>query len=398
MLSICPSSTCPLLAFFGHDSNEPTVVKRMSAFAAAGARVVGFTFTRARPGARPAARFENIHLGFTRDRDYLGRLPGLARGLAVALAHARMLQRADVIYARNIDMALVALAAKRLVGSRARVAYEVLDVQRIFLADGLLGDVARAAERRVLAASDLLVVSSPDFVDRYFAPRQQYRGPWRLLENKIAADRAPPIGASAEPPAPPPWRIGWFGRLRCRKSLEILCRAADRLGDKVFIDIRGLPSEIDLPTAVIEEAVAARANMRYGGAYSSPEDLPGLYGAAHFSWSVDFLDAGTNSDWLLPNRLYEGGLFAVPALARAGTATARKASAEGLGLALAEPLEESLVALLEGLSPPDYRAMRARLAALPRSLFVDETDTADLLAALLAPPIAQPRAEAAITN
>jgi succinoglycan biosynthesis protein ExoL len=386
-MSTCqPDDHRPLVAYFGHDSNEPTTVKRMSALAAAGARVVAFTFTRERPGMRPAERFENVHLGFTRDRDYLGRLPGLARGLAVALAHARLLRRARVIYARNIDMALVALAAKRLLGSRAAFAYEVLDIQRLFLGEGPASDAARAAERRILAAADLLVVSSPDFLDRYFLPRQNYRGFWRLLENKIAADRAPAVSTTEAPAAPPPWRIGWFGRLRCRESLEILCRAADRLGDRIFVDIRGLPSEIDLPTAAIEEAVAARPNMHYGGAFASPDDLPHLYGGVHFAWCVDFLDAGTNSDWLLPNRLYESGLFAVPALARTGTATARKASTERLGLALDDPLEESLVALLNRLDASDHAKMRASLSALPRAVFVDETDTRDLLASLLASP------------
>jgi succinoglycan biosynthesis protein ExoL len=385
-----PDAPRPLVAYFGHDSNEPTTVKRMSALAAAGARVVAFTFTRERPGMRPAERFENVHLGFTRDRDYLGRLPGLARGLAVALAHARLLRQARVIYARNIDMALVALIAKRLVGSRAAFAYEVLDIQRLFLGAGPVSAAARAAERRILAATNLLVVSSPDFLDHYFVPRQHYRGPWRLLENKIPADRAP-AAATETPAAPPPWRIGWFGRLRCRESLEILCRAADRLGGRIFVDIRGLPSEIDLPTTAIEEAVAARPNMRYGGVYASPDDLPHIYGGVHFAWCVDLLDAGTNSDWLLPNRLYEGGLFAVPALARAGTATARKTSAEGLGLTLDDPLEESLVALLTRLEASEHARMRARLAALPRDVFVDERDTSDLLAALLARPGARRR-------
>jgi succinoglycan biosynthesis protein ExoL len=372
----------PLVAFFGHDSNEPTVIKRMSAFAAAGARVVAFTFTRDR-GAEPASRFENVHLGFTRDRNYLRRLPGLIWGLLVALGKVRTLRRANVIYARNIDMALIAVFAKLLSGSRAILAYEVLDIQRVFFGDRPINKFVRSAERLILAASNMLIVSSPDFMDNYFKARQKYSGPWRLLENKVAAGQWLFEAIAVNLPSAPPWVIGWFGRLRCRKSLEILCRIADRLGDKVFIDIRGLPSAEDLPTAVIEGTVASRPNMLYGGAYSNPEDLARIYGAVHFSWCMDFLDARTNSDWLLPNRIYEGGLFAVPALARAGTATARKVEADGLGFSFEEPLGDSVGAFLRQLQFAEYVDVRERIRNLRRSKFVDSSDTRELLYGLL---------------
>ncbi len=369
----------PVVAFFGHDSNEPTIIKRMTAFATAGARVVAFTFTRERLGVEPAPTFENVHLGFTQDRKYVRRLPALIWGVLVALANARTLRRADVIYARNIDMALVAVFAKLLSGSRATLAYEVLDIQRIFLGDRPINKTARLVERLILAASDMLVISSPDFMDNYFKTKQKYSRPWRLLENKVAASERLFEAIAAEPPSAHPWVIGWFGRLRCRESLEILCRIADRLGDKVFVDIRGAPSEEDLPTAVIERTVGRRPNMSYGGTYSSPQDLAQLYGAVHFSWCIDLLDAGTNSDWLLPNRLYEGGLYAVPALARVGTATARKVKADGLGFSFEEPLHDSIGEFLRQLEFAEYEEVRKRIKILRGSQFVDDSDTRELL-------------------
>jgi succinoglycan biosynthesis protein ExoL len=122
--------------------------------------------------------------------------------------------------------------------------------------------------------------------------------------------------------------------------------------------------------------------MRYGGVYSSPCDLSHIYGKVHFSWCIDFLDTGTNSDWLLPNRLYEGGLFAVPAFTRAGTAAARKVEADGIGVAFDEPLEEGIGKFLKGLRFTDYESLRGRVRELPRSKFVDSQDTKELLLAL----------------
>jgi succinoglycan biosynthesis protein ExoL len=373
----------PVVAFFGHDSNEPTIVKRMQAFSGGGARVVAFTFTRRRPGAVPAERFENIHLGFTEDRNYLRRLPQLMRGAAIAIAKFEIIRNADVIYARNIDMALIACIAKLLSASRAPFVYEVLDVQRIFLGDKLVNRIFRFIERRIMDMSSLLVVSSPMFMEKYFHFQQNYRGAWRLLENKISSPGGLPNRiAPRDPPPAPPWRIGWHGRLRCPRSLEILCEIADRLGDKVFIDLRGAPSEEDLPSEKIERLVASRRNMAYGGAYERG-DLANIYAGVHFSWCVDFLDAGSNSDWLLPNRIYEGGLFGAIALTRSGTATAKKAEGDRLGFAFRDPLSESVANFLEGLAVEDYAAFRDNVKNMPRSKFVDTTDSVELLHSII---------------
>jgi hypothetical protein len=94
---------------------------------------------------------------------------------------------------------------------------------------------------------------------------------------------------------------------------------------------------------------------------------------------VDYLDEGTNSDWLLPNRIYEGGLFGSLALARKNTATARKVEREGLGWAFDEPLERSVAAFLRELDTGTFERARNAVAGLSRSVFVDEGDTKNLL-------------------
>ena len=380
------NSGSPLVAFFGHDSNEPTIVKRVHSFAEGGARVAAFTFTRVRGGASsPATWFDNLHLGFTQDRNYLQRMPNLVIGLFIALSKFQTLRQADVIYARNIDMAIIAALAKALSGSRAALAYEVLDIQRIFFGENLISKLMRFAERRILSTSRMLVVSSPDFIENYFSACQGYSGPWRVLENNIAADREPGMLAGCAPPPSPPWKIGWFGPLRCRKSLDTLCAIADRLGRKVFIEIRGAPSEEDLPVELIRSVVAQRSNMAYGGAYTSPDDLAYIYNSVHFSWCVDFLDEGANSDWLLPNRIYEGGLYAVPAIARAGTATARKVEEDGLGVSLKDPLEEVATKYFRRLKTKEFASLRDKIKAMPASKFIDRNDTTMLLEDLLDP-------------
>ena len=369
------------IAFFGHDANESTVLKRAAAFVAQGCSVVGFMFRRDRSGLKPGAIFRNVELGSTRDRSYIHRLPRLTLGIWRAARSRGTLRLADVIYARNIDMLAVALAAKVLTGSRALVAYEVLDIQRPFLRQDVVGTIFRVAERVMLRRCALLVVSSPDFVDHYFAPVQGRRTGWFLLENKV-----PPSAlndrATARKPSGPPWVIGWYGTLRCRRSLSALCSLADTLADLVEIRLGGRPSLEDLTVAEIEHAIGRRPGMRYIGAYASPADLDAIYGPVHFTWCVDYIDAGSNSDWLIPNRIYEGGLLGTVALARRGTATGRLVEGRGYGFAFDEPLEAAVAAFLRDLEPRAYDRARSRLLQVPPDAFVDHQDSGDLIALL----------------
>jgi len=89
--------------------------------------------------------------------------------------------------------------------------------------------------------------------------------------------------------------------------------------------------------------------MTYHGRYRSPEDLAGIYRTLDLVWAGDFMEAGHNSVWLLPNRIYEGGYYAVPSVAPAGTETAAWIEAQNVGFTLAEPLEEAVPKFLSDL-------------------------------------------------
>jgi succinoglycan biosynthesis protein ExoL len=369
-----------VIAFFGHDSTESTVIKRVTCFQANGSRVIGFMFRRDRGNARSPV-WENIDLGTTADWQYASRLIKLFAAFCTVVKHREVLRQCHIFYARNIDMLFVAALAKTLMPKKTVLTYEVLDVQTVFVGRRLINSVFRWMERVLLARCDLLVVSSPEFMTRYFQPCQRYTGPWRLLENKISVQHAAiqEERLTHRPKPNPPWVIGWFGNVRCVRSLEMLGRIADTLGDRVLIYIRGVAPEVHLPTRLLEAATACRRNLVFGGPYVSPHDLPTIYGKVHFAWCVDYLDAGTNSDWLLPNRLYEGGLMGAVAIARKDTATGGMVEREGLGRTFAEPLADEIVAFLDGLTLDAYHRERQAVEAKERSLFVDVTDTQDLL-------------------
>ena len=370
------------IAFFAHDSTDSTVVKRVAAFQAHGACVTGFSFRRRGRPERPMG-WENIPLGITDDRNYLARLPKLLWGMLKVLRHARQLRQCDVLYARNIDMLLIAVLAKLFTGVKGIVVYELLDIRDVFLGERWVNRLFRRVERRLMAACRLVVISAPDYATHYLQVMQNYHGPWFLMENKLSAHTLPTSAAPVESlPPGPPWVVGMFGVLRCRRSLDILCEVARRLPDKVAISLYGVLSETDIPLDELATITQHIPNVTYGGAYTAPRDLPKIYSAAHYIWALDFLGESGNSDWCLANRIYEGGAMGTVLLAERGNSTGRMVEREGLGFVLTEPFADALAAFIEDMTPEKYEAARQRLKAVKRSVFVDETDTANLLKTL----------------
>jgi succinoglycan biosynthesis protein ExoL len=123
---------------------------------------------------------------------------------------------------------------------------------------------------------------------------------------------------------------------------------------------------------VFEPEIAKHPNMTYHGRYKSPEDLASLYGGLDLVWAGDFMEAGFNSVWLLPNRVYEGGYYCVPSIAPAGTQTANWVSDRKGGFIVEEPLDQTLPALVTGLlgDRASIGTCAEALAACPESDFI----------------------------
>jgi hypothetical protein len=157
----------------------------------------------------------------------------------------------------------------------------------------------------------------------------------------------------------------------------------------VRIELRGRPSYTEFED--FDGQVSALPNVAFAGPYQ-PDDLAGLYGGVHLNWAIDSFQAEGNSNWLLPNRLYEGGFFGVPPIASRKTETGRWLSARGLGLLLDNP-ERDLERLLETLTPDRYEALSQLHRSAPKRHFV--FDRGDCLN--LAVQLAGPGREAAAT-
>ena len=376
------------IAFFGHDAGDAAVQRRIRSLADEGMTVTGYTMRRRDHLVTP---FQNHDLGRTYDGAFGQRIRQVFKGARIAAIPENRLADADIIYARNLDMLACAFLAKRYARLRTPVIYEALDIHRLMVRRGPIGWLLRGLERALLKRCKGLVVSSPAFLRNYF--EVYHKGLYRaaLIENRLVETARPPrpLTSRSEAGKTSVLTIGWVGILRCQRSFDLLCALADKFGPRLQVRLHGKPARNEIP--VFEAEIDARPNMSYAGPYKAPEDLPDIYAGLDLVWAGDFMEAGFNSVWLLPNRIYEGGYFGTPPIAVAGTETARWVDERQCGFVVKEPLETQLPDLIAQLldAPDKIDMFRTRLASLPEDVFIQPKGAlSDIIDGFFAPKAA----------
>ncbi|MFB0613907.1 hypothetical protein [Aurantiacibacter poecillastricola] len=355
-----PSCDSPSLSvcYLVHDLNDAAVARRVSALVMGGAVVRLAGFWR-REAVDRVEKSEAVPLARSYNAGFLQRLALVLRQLLSPDRRLREAARADVLLARNLEMLVL---ARRLASTRQQVVYECLDIHRLMLRDDALGAAFRLVERLLLRRCNMIITSSPAYAREYFRALQSFAGHIELVENKVNTLPAhwPGQGETAQA-ASNPWRIGWFGMLRCPRSLAILAKAAREAEGGIEIVIAGIPSHPDLDD--LEARVGQMEGVTFLGRYR-PEDLPDMYAAVDFAWCVDFFEEGLNSDWLLPNRLYESIAHGAVPIALEGVECGRWLEQRQLGLVLARA--EGVVDRLVSMSRADFERARKRVEECPR--------------------------------
>jgi len=354
-----------------HDLVDPAVRRRVMMLNAGGAKVTLAGFRRARGVAAEFGDIAPIDLGVTRDGRFAQRLAAVARAALTLGTKLRGVAKPDLIIGRNLEMLALANRAKALFSADTPIVYECLDVHRLLLRQNGVGKAMRAAERLLGRNSVLLMTSSPAFVREYFEPFRQFSAPVALLQNKvleIAGKPADGLQLAAPPADGEAWKIGWFGALRCAKSLALLSAFTRQMDGRFEVVLRGRPAYSEFDD--FDRLVAAEPYVNFGGPYRNPEELAQIYGEVHFSWAIDFFEEGLNSKWLLPNRLYEGCRFGAVPIAMRETETGRFLADRHLGLLLDDASPDALAALLGSLPVEEYAIKRKKIVAQDRGTWV----------------------------
>lgn len=367
--------------YLAHDLADPAIRRRTMVLEAGGADVTLAGFRR---GAAAPEDTRAIELGVTRDGRFVQRIAAVARSAMRLGAKLRGAAKPDVIIARNLEMLALANRAKAVFGGKVPIVYECLDIHRLLLRQDAVGRILRGTEHALGRKISLLITSSPAFIENYFRPLSRLEAPILLLENQVVAlddDRAASLPAARPPLSGQPFKIGWFGALRCRKSLHLLADFSRAMNGRFEVVLRGRPAYSEFED--FDGFVRNEPFMTYHGPYRNPEDLADIYNEVQFSWAIDFFEEGQNSSWLLPNRLYEGCRYGTVPIAMRGTETARYTDARGIGLVLDRADAATLATLLSTMTAERYLSEFDRVAETdPRQWTFDRGDARALVARL----------------
>ena len=370
------------LVYFVHDLGDPAVARRLGMLRPYLASAVIIGFHRTAPAPTQIAGWPAVTLGCTKDGRLGWRAFSVLRNLAVVGRLRRYFAGANFVMARQLEMLALAVAARHRYAKSASLAYECLDIHRVMIGPSPLSRALRAAEARLLRSTDVVIVSSPAFVHAYLRPAHgAMLPPVCLIENKVLRSELNSWPKNQLRPPGPPWRIGWHGVLRCRRSLELLIDLTRQLPGHVVVELRGRPARSVIPD--FDSMLAAAPGVSFLGAYDRQTELGHIYGSVHFVWAIDFYEAGLNSAWLLPNRLYEGGLHGAIPIASAAVETGRWLARQNTGALFHEPLAAELVRYFSSLKTETYAAAVASLAAVPVARWVDDGQDGERLMAFV---------------
>ena len=280
------------ILYLVHDVGDPAVAKRAAMLTDGGAEVTIMGFRRADQPVSSLQGRAVVDLGQTRNGQFVHRLTSVLRTVAVLGSHKACFAAADLIIARNLEMLAIGVRGRALCDPRPRIIYECLDIHRLMLDQGPVGTGLRRLEGWLAREASALITSSPAFVTEYFQKRSRVRLPVILLENKVYP--APDVRASSgvqSRPAGPPWRIGWFGAIRCRESLRILRNIVRQSGGAVEVVIRGRPACDQFDD--FDRDTRDMPGLQFLGPYANPSDLERIYRDVHFTWAIDRFEAGS---------------------------------------------------------------------------------------------------------
>ncbi len=340
--------------------------QRIDTFAeVADVRVLAFRrrFHDGKPGGPPVEPLGDIAMG-----RYGARLLPYLRALRQV---RRAAAETDVFYVFGLDLAALCLLACAGLRRRPRLVHEVLDIRTILTGGGVAAGLLRRLDRWLAARADLMVVTSPEYLSGYYqgmlgvAPRRSL-----VVENRVRPD-APPPEPETDRAADAPLVIGYFGMLRCRRSLQILLRALDLAEGRLHLQLRG----VFLNTEDLQPAVEAHPCATYGGPYVSPDELPAMYGGIDILWGCyPYLGDGPgNWQWARTKRFYEALRYGRPLFAAAGTRDAERAVAGGCGIELDLTDVAGAARTVAGMDRARLAGMAAAVRALPQDTHT-ETD------------------------
>lgn len=264
------------------------------------------------------------------------------------LAHARLLQRIpimiksifkirkkikshDILYCFNFDILFIGWLSTLFQKNKMKIVYDLADIHKVLGRGGFLSVFLRSIERFLLKRTDIVVVASPAYIDGYFRKIQRADNDFFVIENKMfpKADIPNSNLQIHQQPDSDVLTIGYFGMLRCKKSLTFLNQLVEESNGKIKVEMRG----IFLQTEYYKPIIQKNKHIEFKGAFVYPDDLPEMYQPVDLVWAAH-VHGITNSKWSISNRFYQACFYKKPLITQKGTQDAKRVKEYDIGLTI----------------------------------------------------------------
>jgi hypothetical protein len=280
-------------------------------------------------------------------------------------------RKTDVVYTFGLDMLSLGWISKQLSFKKnVKLVYEVGDIREIMIGKAPINNLARFFEKFLLRYVSVLVITSEAFYTEYFKKVQNTKSlRYHVVENKLDTDimsvaRVQEIAGKDNKE----FTIGYFGVLRCARTLEILKMLAEKGKGKIKIYLRGLPG---IKTQIEYDQLVSTEGVVNEGPYVVPDDLSAMYNSVDMVWACypyQGKEAG-NWCWAKTIRFYESCYFKKPVFVQTGTEDCKTVGQYGIGICLDLEKIEKTVDYILSLSDAEISEWKKNINELPEHVY-----------------------------
>jgi len=244
----------------------------------------------------------------------------------------------QIFYVFGLDNLFLVNCLKIFRWKQFKIVYEIPDIQDFQLRTDVVGKVITSVERWLIKRTDLVVLTSNAFETGYFNElRHVELNQSIVIENKVHSsgldeNSIPPIRKLEPDQVHGKIVIGYFGLLRCEKTIRFLDRLT-RSSEDFYVVMRG----VLLKTGHLESMIQENKNISFLGKYVSPDHLKAMYEEIDLCWAAypfTTSDAPGNWQWARTNRYYESGFHKTPMIVRKDTADAELVELVRIGISI----------------------------------------------------------------
>lgn len=257
------------------------------------------------------------------------------------------------IYFYGFDLLSVISLFNRFIG--ARLIFEIADIREVYFEESIKSYFMTTILNKSMLKVDAVVVTSNYYVDFLTGEKKTQIKNSFLLENKVYLDEIKLTDESLDQRI----IIGYFGLLRCNRSLKILLELVES-SEKFKVVIHGY--FLNVFEELIEKC-ENHPNIEVNGEYKSPQDLKKMYGQIDLSWTAYPYSNKKVGNFNLArtNRFYEAGFFCKPMIGSINTGDSQFIRDKSLGIIINLGNIKESVEIIEKINRKDIDKWKSNI-------------------------------------